>query len=99
MSNTAMVVGGVVGVAALAFGIAWVAGREPAAAPAPSSTSTVEGAVPPASGRSDVQAGLDFAGELLRTGRAIYERERSTQQQQTQTRAAAGGSTPGGVET
>lgn len=99
MNNTGLVIGGVVGVAVIAFGVAWIAGRDTTPAPPPSSSSTVEGAVPPPSGQSDVQAGFGFASELLRTARTVYERERAASQQQSQTRAAAGGSTPGGVET
>lgn len=100
--NAWAVTGGVAAVALVAFGVAWVAGRETTPAPAPSSSSTAAGAVPPPASSSDVQAGFDFGSQLLRTAGDIYNRERDRQDERTaqaaKTREASGGSTPGATE-
>lgn len=92
--------GGVLAAGLVVFGVAWLVGRPAAAAPTQSADETAAGAIPPATGRTDVQAGLDFAAELVRTGRSVYERERDrAADAAAAARKSAGGSVPSGTET
>ena len=94
---------GVVGVGLLAFGIAWIAGRDRTQNQEPprGSGDVASDAIPDRPAGSDVQAGFRFGEALVRefgnTTRTIYQGEMNRDAQRQAEALARQGALPGGV--